>query len=320
MTNTSLNASSNLMKQAATERGLSCTTFGDNETILMQHERGHWYTRGSRISFQSSVGFTIARLKHLTKAVLLHHDLPTAPAVEVRKTEDLDAVSQLTFPVVMKPIAGQHGKRVVVGVKDIAEAAKHFEKYQEPVLFEEMLTGTEYRVVCVGFEFEAAAYRKPAFVTGDGQHTIQELIEAKNQHPWRGKGHTSPLTVISVDDLVEAYLEEQGYDLASTPEKDTEVFLRKTNNLSTGGEPHDVTELVHPDNKQLFSEIARACDLCVIGIDFMCQDLSKPITNQNGAGVIEVNASPGLRMHHYPILGEQRDVAGAIIEYCLDQL
>lgn len=315
-----LNASSKLMYQTAQDRGITCTLFGDNETIRMETDKGVWHTRGSRTSFQSSVGHTIARLKHLTKAVLQHANLPTAAFVEVRSNQDLSKLSALTYPIVMKPIAGQHGKQVVVGISDLAEAEQHFKQYNQPVLFEEMLQGTEYRVVCVNYTFVAAAYRKPAFVTGDGKSSIQELIDQKNQHPWRGKGHTSPLTEIVADEKVIANLAEKNLTLNSILDPNQEVFLRKTNNLSTGGEPHEVTDQVHPDNKKVFEQIARACDLSILGIDFMCQDISRPVSDQTGYGVIEVNASPGLRMHHYPIQGQPQDVAGRILDYCQEQL
>lgn len=306
------------MYQAAISNGIECVLFGDHETIQMTSGSKTWYTRGSRTSLQSSVGFTIAQLKHLTKAVLAHHQLPTARFIEVRTTTDLTKLDQLTFPVVMKPIAGQHGRSVVVGIINAAAAKAEFESYQKPVLFEEQLTGTEYRVVCVDYTFVAAAYRKPAFVIGDGVRNIKELVAIKNQHPWRGTGHTSPLTIIEIDETVQKNLLEQQLNPSSVPSMNQEVFLRKTNNLSTGGEPHDVSELVHPENRLLFEKIARACDLNTLGIDFMCQDISQPLSQQSSYGVIEVNASPGLRMHHYPLHGKPQDVAGAILQLCLN--
>jgi cyanophycin synthetase len=182
------------------------------------------------------------------------------------------------------------------------------------------LQGTEYRVVCVDYQFVAAAFRKPAHVVGDGQHSIEELVAEKNQHPWRGKGHINNLSLIEIDELVVSYLQNQGYEPSSVPATGVEVALRKTANLSTGGEAWDVTDTVGPENKALFESIARACDLNVCGIDIMCSSLSEPITQQAQAGVIEVNASPGLRMHHYPIQGTPRDVAGIILKSLLKKV
>lgn len=306
--------SSKIMMEEAEKRGVSCHLFDDHKTVLMSKNGVQWFTRGARTSLQSSIGKTIADKKQLTKKILSYHHLPTAKYVQINTETDLPKLSELRFPVVMKPLDGNAGRGVVVGLKNEEEAKAAFTKAQEKMLFEELLTGVEYRIVCVDFKFVAASFRKAAFVTGDGQHTIQELINEKNEHPWRGEGHESFLTKIRVDDLVTQYLTEQGYDISSVPDNGVEVALRKTVNLSTGGEPWDMTELVCDENKRLFEKIAQVCDLNVIGIDMMCEALDKPIANQPTAGVIEVNAAPGLRMHHYPIKGQPRNVAGVILD------
>ncbi len=315
-----LNASSRIMYEEAQKMGITCTTFGDKDTILMEFRGQTWYTRGSRTSAQSSVGKTIADKKNLTKLVLHHFNLPTAKSVRIKGPADLAQLETLTFPLVMKPLDQRHGKGVIVGLSTLAEAETAYSDNEySDVLFEETLHGTEYRIVCVDFTFIAAAFRKPAHVVGDDRHTIQELIEEKNRHPWRGKGHEANLTLIEVDDTVEKYLAEQGYNISSQPTAGTEVYLRKTANLSTGGEAWDVTDEVCPENRALFEKIARVCDLNILGIDIMCQSLAEPIADQSQAGVIEVNASPGLRMHHYPIKGQPRNVAGEILRLILEK-
>jgi len=313
-----LNASSRIMFEEAESRGIVGTTFGDSETILMQYQGKQWYTRGSRTSLQSSVGKTIADNKDLTKKVLAHFHLPTAKHIKVNSASDLELLTPLQFPVVMKPLDERHGRGVVVGIPNLEAATKAYtaQSYTK-VIFEEMLSGLEYRIVCVDFKFVAAAFRKPAHVTGDGRSTVSELIAQKNQHPWRGKGHAFNLTLIETDEQVETFLKEQALTLDSVPATDQEVPLRKTANLSTGGEAWDVTDEVSDENKALFEAIAKACDLNVAGIDVMCQSLQTAIGDQPQAGVIEVNASPGLRMHHYPIKGTARNIAGAIINMVL---
>lgn len=310
----SLDMSSLLLLQEAEKRGIICTEFGDRQTVHMRSQEHQWYIRGSRTSLQSSVGRTIADLKHLTKRVLSHHNLPTARFVEASKPSDLEKLSQLQFPIVMKPKQGKHGSGVVVGITDAAQAELSFSQANSSVIFEEMLQGIEFRIVCIDFKFVAAAFRKPAHVTGDGAHSIQELITVKNQHPWRGTGHGSPLSTIVIDAAMQTYLAEQTYTLESVPEANQEVYLRKTANLSTGGEAWDVTASVCAENIALFEQISRACDLNTIGIDMMCQSLTEPIITQKNAGVIEVNASPGLRMHHYPLQGDAINVAGLILD------
>lgn len=314
-----LNASSRIMYEAAQKLGIACTTFSDHETILMEKGGLRWYVRGSRTSFQSSIGKTIADYKPLTKEILTHFEVPTAKFAVVKTEADLEKLTPLTFPVVVKPLADSHGNGVVVGVPDSKAVWKLRSERQSPVLVEEMLRGTEYRIVCINYKFEAAAFRKPAFVTGDGNHTIQELIAIKNEHPWRGEGHTNNLSLIKVDASMTDLLDSQGFTLDTILATNQEVILRKTANLSTGGEAWDVTDDVCPENRDLFEKIAKVCDLNIAGIDIMCDSLKTPLMSQAQAGVIEVNASPGLRMHHFPIQGHPRDLATLILHTALTQ-
>ncbi len=308
-----LNASSRILYQEAIHRGIKCTAFNDHETILMKKGNKSWYTRGSRTSLQSSVGRTIANNKFLTKQILTHFKLPTANYVKINHKDEINTIKKLKFPIVMKPLSGAHGRGVIVGIQNIQDTKKYLKTVKLPVLFEEQVNGTEYRILCIDYKFIAATFRKNAFVTGDGQQSIEQLIQEKNKHPWRKPGHKGNLTSIKIDHLVKSYIKKQGYTLKSIPAKNQEVILRKTCNLSTGGEPHDVTDLVCKENKQLFSKISKVCDLNTIGIDFMCQDLSKPYSQQN-CTVIEVNASPGLRMHHFPLKGKPINAAGFILD------
>lgn len=320
MTKPNLNASSRIMWEEAQQRGIECVAFGDHETILMRFQDKHWYTRGSRTSLQSSVGKSIADKKNLTKSVLEYYKLPTSQFLVINSIDEIALLSKLTFPLVMKPLAERHGKGVIVGIANLEAARQALQQAAQPMLFEETLIGVEYRIVCIDFKFLAAAFRKPAHVTGDGVHSIEELIAEKNQHPWRGEGHTNFLSLIKVDNLVLSLLAEQQLDLAAIPPQNQEVLLRKTANLSTGGEAWDVTDQVCEQNRTLFGQIAQACDLNTVGIDIMCRSLAEPIINQPQAGVIEVNASPGLRMHHYPIKGKSVNVAGAIIDMVLQKI
>jgi len=306
--------SARLLTAEAERRGIQCTYMGDAHTVLMERDGASWFTKGSRTSLQSSVGASIADDKLLTKRILAHFGLPTAAYTSISRVDQIEKLSALHFPLVMKPVNAKQAEGVVVGIKDLDTARLHFTRLGRRAIFEEMLRGTEYRVICVDYQFVAAALRRPAFVTGDGVTHIGALIDEKNAHPWRGDGHQANLTRIRVDELVESLLQEQGYDLDSVPAAGVEVVLRKTGNLSTGGEAWDVSAEVSPDNRALFEQIARCCDLDTVGIDVMCRSLQTPIQQQAGAGVIEVNASPGLRMHHYPMRGEPHDVAGLILD------
>lgn len=318
-----LDGSNRIMCEEARKLGLTYTAFGTDDAVFLMEGAGvRFYTRCSQTSLQSAVGRLIAQNKILTKQILEHHGLPAAKGVCVQDEQQLTLLNDLVFPVVMKPIDGKQGVGVVVGLPTADAARQAFAQRtgSAPMLFEEMLRGQEYRVVCVDYRFFAAAYRKPAFVTGDGRNTIRELIEEKNRDPRRAPGHTAPLSAITVDAVVTRCLAESGYTLDSVPGEAHEVPLRKTANLSLGGESHDKTDEVCAENRALFERIARACDLNVIGIDFMCENIAIPAHEQAGAGIIEVNASPGLRTHHLPVAGKPRNVAGEILKMTLAAL
>jgi len=317
LTPADLSISAFLLYEEAQKRHIECAIL-EEHLIEMRKGGRKWYTRGSRTSLQSSVGKSIADNKELTKIILERNNTPTAPYQVLSSLEEIGKLDTLRYPIVMKPIDGNHGDGVIVGIKTNEDAVRELSQLlstgKKQVIFEEMLQGVEYRVLCVNFTFLAATYRKPAFVVGDGSNTIDALIEIKNKHPWRGEGHRTPLSLIKVDALVLKYLSEQRYTLNSIPKSGTEVSLRKTANISTGGEPFTTTERVCKENKDLFEKIARDCDLNTIGIDVMCHDLSRPLSQQPFAGIIEVNASPGLRMHHFPMQGHSLNAAGKILD------
>jgi len=318
-----LNMSARLLYLEAKKRGINPFIINE-DTLLHQYQGKKFFTKGSRSSFQSSIGLSIANDKELSKQVLKIYDIPTANYVTVDKRKRLKRIKQLDFPLVMKPLKGHQGEGVIVNIPSYSKARVFFiqakANNEEKLLFEEMLAGQEYRILVVDNKFLAATYRKPAFVVGDGKKTIQELIDEKNADPRRGKDHLKPLSMITVDDLVLMYLNQRGLSLISIPEKGEEIPLRKTSNLSTGGEPTNVTDLVCEENKKFFEKIAEVSDLNIIGIDVMCQSLAEPLEKQKGAGIVEINSSPGLRMHHYPVEGEPIDVAKIIMDSILEKL
>ena len=313
-------AASRIMYQEALDRGYECEVLSDNNTILMKHNGLWWYTRGTRTSLQSSVGKTIADDKVLTKDILARVKAPFARYVRVSDKNELERVRELKFPVVMKPVGGMHGKGVVVGISDYEEVEKIYEEVGGEVMFEETLEGNEYRVVCVDYKMAAAALRKPAFVMGDGKYSLKELIEMKNADPQRGEEHHNALVKIEVDKGLLKTLTQQGLELESVVEAGREVRLKGTANLSTGGETWDVTHEVSQENKELFEAIAKTADLNVVGIDVMSDNLQVPLISQTKAGIIEINASPGLRIHHNPTKGEFLNVAGMILDMVVEKL
>ena len=180
-------------------------------------------------------------------------------------------------------------------------------------MIETYVAGNDYRCLVIGGKVAAIAERVPASVTGDGEHTVRELVDIANSDPRRGIGHEKVLTRIKVDEAAEALVRDQGYGLDDVLPAGTWVKLALTGNMSTGGTSIDRTIEAHPDNVEIAETAARIVGLDVAGIDFICPDIATPVRETGGA-IVEVNAAPGFRMHTHPTEGEPQYVARPVID------
>jgi len=268
-------------------------------------------------SHTSSLAVDVAGDKDKTKKLLQDANLPVPYGNVVADVESLkESIEVVGYPVVIKPLEGNHGKGATINIQDWEHAVCAFyraKKYGDDVIVEKFIEGSDYRVLVVNNKFVAAALRTPACVTGDGIHTIQELIDRENLDPRRGCGHDNILTEIRVDEVTHELLKKMGYTLETVIPKGEVLFLKPTANLSTGGTATDVTDEVHPQNISCFERIARNIGLDICGIDIMAPTLSTPL-KQNGGAVLEVNAAPGFRMHIEPTNGKSRNVAKPVVD------
>ncbi len=304
--------------EAARNREIPVIRIGDCSLVQLGWGEKQCRIQASTTGGTSCISVDIACDKWLTKQFLQEIGIPTPLARLVQNPVQASAVAEeLGFPLVVKPSGGNHGNGVTVGVNslDQLEAAyKGAIENDERVILEQQVEGNDYRLLVVGNEVVAAAQRIPAAVVGDGRHTVQELIDQVNQDPRRGEDHAFPLTKIVLDPMAIEVLAEAGLTAESVPPEGQTVFLRRTANISTGGTAVDVTDLVHPEIKAMAVRAVCTIGLDIAGVDLVCQDVSAPL-RQSGAQVIEVNASPGLRMHLYPAEGQPRDVAGLIVNH-----
>ncbi|HNQ15805.1 MAG TPA: Mur ligase family protein, partial [Pyrinomonadaceae bacterium] len=263
------------------------------------------------------IAVDIAGNKHATKTLLGDMGVPVPKGYRLRSEEELeDTLERIGFPVVIKPLDGNHGKGATVGIKSLEDAMVAWEKakeYSRWVIVEKQLIGADYRALVVNNRLIAVAERVPAHVAGDGKQTIQQLIDETNADPRRGYGHENVLTEIDVDSQTLRCIKKAGYELDSVLPKGEKVYLKTTANISTGGTAIDVTDEVHPENVFLFERIARIIGLDVAGVDIIAPNVSEPL-HENGGGIIEVNAAPGFRMHLAPSEGIGRNVAEHVID------
>lgn len=268
-------------------------------------------------STTGSIAVEIACDKEDTKDILEDNGIAVPRGRIVRSEEGLfDAIARIGYPVVTKPVNGNHGRGATTNITNDEDAKIAFAAAQEhsrSVIVEKFITGFDFRLLVINHQFVAGAKRTPASVVGDGKSTIQELIDEVNKDPRRGYGHEKVLTAIKVDHQTEVILKELGLTLDSVVPKDELLLLKPTANLSTGGTAEDITDIVHPYNVFMAERISKIIGLDICGIDIIAPDLSTPI-DENGGAVIEVNAGPGFRMHLAPTHGLARNVAGNVVD------
>ncbi len=311
-----LGPSTDSIVQAAMARGIPYRRLTSGSMVQFGWGSKQRRIQAAETDGTSAISQSIAQDKELTKKLL---DAAGVPIPFGRPVVDEDdawaAAEEIGFPVVVKPQDGNQGKGVTVNVisRDhlrIAYAAAA--AISSSVMVERYLPGHDYRLLVVGGKVVAAARRDPPQVLGDGIHSVRELVDIVNSDPRRSEGHATALTNMRLDTIALARLEMQGFSVNSIPEKGSRVILRNNANLSTGGSATDVTDDVHPEVAARAVAAAQMIGLDICGVDVICDNLLKPLEEQGG-GVIEVNAAPGLRMHLQPSYGKARAVGEAII-------
>src|SRR5947209_13505349 len=315
---TELGPSTRAIVDAAERRGIPWFRIGkDASLVQFGYGKNRRQIQAAVCDKTRAVAMEVAGDKELTKTLLEQVSIPVPRGILTQTwSEAVDALDRIGPPVVVKPLDGRQGKGVSLDLRTPEEVAHAFhiaKEYSDYVLVEELFKGRNYRVLVVDDKMVAASERLAAHVVGDGKHTIGELIEITNRDPRRGKGHEKPLTQIVVDSIVEAYLEKCGLTLEHIPHAGETIPLRDGINLSTGGTAIDVTDQVHKSVEAMCVRAARVIGMDVCGVDLVLRDISLPLTKGCG-GIIEINASPGLRMHIYPSEGKPRDVGGAIVD------
>jgi cyanophycin synthetase len=305
--------------QEAESRGIPHIRLNEQSLVQLGYGVNQQRIQATVTGRTNMIAVDLASDKDATKKMLAQMGVPVPKGYRISDEDEIEgAVKSIGFPIAVKPLDANHGKGITVGLQTLEEVRAAFplaQKYSRRVIVEKSLTGQDFRALVIGHKLVAVAERTPAHITGDGTHTIGELIEIKNQDPRRGYGHENVLTLINVDTQTEKLLAAAGYTLDTVLADNEDFRLKPTANISTGGTAIDRTDEVHPYNVSLFERISRIIDLDVAGIDVVAPDLSTPLT-ENGGGIIEVNAAPGFRMHLAPSEGLARNVA----EHVLDML
>ncbi|MBB3195569.1 cyanophycin synthetase [Roseateles terrae] len=301
---------------AATDRRIPHIRLNDGNLVQLGYggrQRRIWT---AETDMTSAIAEGIARDKDLTKDLLKSVGVPVPAGQAVKTAEQAwDVAQDLGLPVVIKPSDGNHGRGVTLDLRrqpDV-EAAFHLADAEgSEVLVESYIPGMEHRLLVVGGQVVAAARGEEAWITGDGTHTVIELIDLQiNTDPRRGLTEDFPLNRIDIreDAVVLLELQRQGLTGDGIPEAGRRVLIQRNGNVAI-----DCTAQVHPEVAHAVSLAARTIGLDIAGVDLVTSDIGKPLSETGGA-IVEVNAGPGLLMHLKPAEGMPQPVGQAIIDH-----
>src|ERR1700756_2656419 len=312
-----LGPSTAALVHAAERRGIPWLRLNEQSLVQLGHGKYQQRIQATVTGRTPHIAVELASDKEETNKILAMLGLPV-PKQELVQSEGqaIRAANRIGFPVVTKPYNGNHGRGISIRLTTDEEVAQGFavaREHSRSVIVETFLEGDDHRLLVVHGELVAATRRTPGHVVGDGEHTIAQLVDLVNQDPRRGVGHEKVLTRLELDAQAHKMLERAGLQSDSVPEKGTTVYLRSTANLSTGGTATDVTDVIHPDNREMAERAVRAIGLDVGGVDFLSRDITESYRTIGG-GICEVNAAPGFRMHVAPSEGTPRDVAAPVID------
>lgn len=314
--NVRLGPSTGSIVDAAVARGIPYRRLTEGSLVQFGWGSKQKRIQAAETSGTSAIAEAIAQDKDLTKMLLQAAGVPVPEGHVATDVEEAwEIANRIGLPVVVKPRDGNQGKGVAVNIETREQLNKAFNvanAISSDVIVEQYIPGHDFRMLVIGNQLIAAARRDPPSVIGDGQHTIAQLVETVNLDPLRGDGHATALTKIRLDEIALATLANQGLTAQSIPEHGQRILLRNNANLSTGGSATDVTDEVHPELAARMITAAQMVGLDIAGVDLVAETVNKPMEEQR-AGIVEINAAPGLRMHLSPSFGKARPVGEAII-------
>lgn len=300
-----------LIKEAIT-RGVPVEEIDpqDNFIGLGRGDKKTYVKQATKTELDNYITVLVMENKVVTKKIMAQKGIPV-PAGE--EFSSYDEAARRIGPyvgkkVVIKPKSTNYGLGICIfdqggSEKDLLEAVEIAFEYDKTVIIEEFIPGQEYRFLVIGGEVAAVLKRVPANVTGDGVHTITQLVDVKNRHPFRGYGYTAPLKKIELDEQTELYLKQQELKFSDVLPDGKTVYLRGNSNISTGGDSIDMTDEMPDFFKRIAVEAAASVKAVFCGVDIIIEDYRD---EKSPFGIIELNFNPSTDMHAYPYQGTER--------------
>jgi len=308
---------SKLIIDEAKKKKIKVTRIGDGgKHFMLSRGDKHTFIDQSLTELTSDPVFKLLANKFLTDLFLKKEGFPVPVFKLIRTVDEAWVFLKKHKKVVIKPLSANQGKGITISIKyknelqpaidfalSVTKKNRLEKAYKGAVLIEKAVPGDDHRVLVIDCKKVYVIKRIPAYVIGDGKHSIKQLIGI-----WNSRDVKHKKSVI-IDDHLRHVLKRQGLTLRDKPKVDEQIFVRRTANLATGGETVDVTDEINPKIKEMAIKAAELLNISVAGFDFMCCD------HRDSKGYfIEINAIPGLMMHHYPHKGEARNPAKDIVD------
>jgi len=296
------NEHTRFLRKQAEKRGIKCAIFKSNEDfcILQKGKKQVLVDSGIVAENQSASAYNLCKHKAASHEYLKKHKYPVLPQKRVASLKEAMDFFEKHKKVVLKPLKLKQGKGVIVNIQKRSElraAWKISSKFSKFKIIEKFVKGIDHRILVIDYTYVYAILRLPAYVYGDGEHTVRKLIEMKNEKKTPGK-RKKP---IKIDDSLRLFLRQQRLSLRYRPKKGEKVILRGTANVHTGGETRDFTDQISSAVKKEAIRIAKNLKMSVLGIDYLAEDINKK------RYIIELEGEPGIQTHHFPMQGRPRD-------------
>jgi cyanophycin synthetase len=299
------------IQQAALEMDIPIRQVANGIFSLGQGRNSRWLR--STISDQTSgLGVGLAHDKIATAAVLRQAGLPAPTHGKAATAEKaVQLARKLGFPVVVKPSDQEQGRGVNSDLRDdqaVAQAFADAAKYSSNIIVEKHFEGIGHRLTVSHGRVITATKKLPWGVTGDGNQTVEQLVEQAKLKPAKRELYAPVKPAPQLDEEAQGLLTQQGMTTKSVPARDQYVGLRRRNNASSGGTTIVLAlDQVHPDNLDLAARAAHALRLDLAGVDLLIPDISKSWF-ESGALICEINAQP--QMGQNPIYKVLADITG----------
>lgn len=317
---TDMELSTQILLKESVKRGISFGIMDRKENFieLIKGSNVQYVKQATKTSKDQYVAVLIMENKSVTKQILKRNGLHTPEGEEFF---DLASAKEsihhwVNRPLVIKPKSTNFGLGISIfpkgaGKESLIQALNIAFREDSAVLIEPFIKGKEYRFLVIGDETVAVLHRVPANVTGDGISTIQQLIDQKNENPLRGRGYTTPLEKIQIDENMKLFLEQQNLTIDSVIPEGEELYLRENSNISTGGDSVDVTDMVPISFKKIAVEASKSVGANICGVDMIVEDLTD---DHSPYSIIELNFNPAIHIHSYPYEGKERNIAYNILQ------